>query len=213
VDSSIFDNLDGLLIEPLPSGKRRIRVRVKGDPKTRITLPDGLSNEEFLNAYNAARDGLTCLYRPSAIDALKTRPGFMATIFQMLSIAKLRANRKGWQFALVPSDILGILERQDGRCAISGMMFDINPRPRSGAKRPFCMSIDRLKNSAGYTPENVRITTVIANMSLLNWDVNDFRKMCVAVSKCPALDFEDKKWDTHILQHIDFKDEITHERD
>ncbi len=49
---------DGLLIEPLPSGQTRYRVRVRGDKKRRITLPIGPDHPEFHQIYLAAREGV-----------------------------------------------------------------------------------------------------------------------------------------------------------
>lgn len=47
----------GLLEEQLPSGKVRYRVRVKGDPKTRIRIHCGPDHVEFMRQYLAARQG------------------------------------------------------------------------------------------------------------------------------------------------------------
>jgi hypothetical protein len=172
--------LPGLCVE-----QARIRVRVKGDPTHKITLPDDLDREAFLEAYHAARQGIMTDYRPTTLSVMVRRPGFFATIYNMLSRAKQRARKKGFEFDLATADIIDLLERQDGKCAVSGMQFDIRPHPRKGAKRPFCMSIDRIDNGRGYTKGNVRITTVIVNTALLNWKQEDFWRMCQAVSKEP----------------------------
>lgn len=176
-------SLPGLCIEPLPSGGQRIRVRVKGDRKLKIMLPDGLQDAAFLAAYQAARHGFKTNYRPTTLDVLSRRPGFQGTIFNMLSRAKQRARAKGLQFELSTKDILELLEKQGGKCALSGMKFDIRPHPRKGEKRPFCMSIDRIDNDLGYLKGNVRITTIIVNTARLNWSDEDFRRMCEAVSR------------------------------
>lgn len=47
----------GLLIEPLPSGKLRYRVRVEGEPKRRIRIHCGPKHQDFMRQYLAARRG------------------------------------------------------------------------------------------------------------------------------------------------------------
>ncbi len=50
-------DLPGLLIEAHRNGSPRIRVRVKGNKARRMTLPVGLDHPDFLQHYDAARDG------------------------------------------------------------------------------------------------------------------------------------------------------------
>ncbi len=179
-----------MCIEALPYGGHRIRVRPKGDRALRITIPEGLSDADFLAAYEAAREGKMTDYRPTTLGVMAQRPGYWETLSNLLYRAKQRARKKGFAFDLVMADLVEMLDRQNGRCAVSGMEFDIRPHPRRGEKRPFCMSIDRLDNSRGYTRDNVRITTVIVNTALLTWQEKDFMRMCRAISKkpfCPTL--------------------------
>ncbi|MGN6775971.1 hypothetical protein [Rhizobium sp.] len=181
-------SLPGLCIEALPSGQTRVRVRAENDRTKKLTIPDGLAKEDFLEAYKAARQGIPTMteYRPSNLALISGRPGFWATVYNMLARAKQRARKRGLEFDLATDDIIELLGKQDGRCAVSGMQFDIRRHPRKGAKRPFCMSIDRIDNSQGYIRTNVRITTVIVNTALLNWKQDDFRMMCLAVSRYPT---------------------------
>ncbi|MDF1685310.1 MAG: tyrosine-type recombinase/integrase [Parvibaculaceae bacterium] len=48
----------GLIIEKLPSGNSRIRVRVEGDKTRRIRLHVALDHKDFLEHYRAARQGV-----------------------------------------------------------------------------------------------------------------------------------------------------------
>lgn len=183
-------NLPGLCIEALPSGAKRIRIRTKSDPKVKITIPEGLSDNDFLAAYRAAREGQMTGYRPTTLGIMAQSPGYWETLSKLLYRSKQRAQKKGLEFDLVMTDLVEMLDRQGGRCAVTGMAFDIKPHPKRGEKRPFCMSLDRIENSLGYTKGNVRITTVIANTALLNWREEDFLRMCRAVASrptCPTL--------------------------
>lgn len=187
-----YSQLPGLVIEPLPSGNKRFRVRVEGDHKTRISIPSGLSDDDFRAAYEAARQGIETEYRykPTLAYLLRQKQGFLATVYRMLSRAKLRSQRKGLTFSLTTDDVLAILDDQDGKCAVSGMLFDVRPHPRRGAKQPFNMSLDRIDNRAGYTRQNVRVTTIMVNTARLDWSDADFYKMCAAVVRtgrvCPT---------------------------
>lgn len=51
-----------------------------------------------------------------------------------------------------------------------------------GRKRPYRMSVDRIDRSGGYTPDNIRITTAIAKIALMDWQFSDFLEMRRAVS-------------------------------
>lgn len=50
-------NFPGLIVEPLPSGNKRYRVRVRGKPGKRITLSIDPEHKDFGEAYLAARAG------------------------------------------------------------------------------------------------------------------------------------------------------------
>ncbi len=68
---------DGLVIEPLPSGNSRYRVRVRGDKKRRITLPVGPEHPEFHQIYLAAREGIKVKPSESTSEASKGTVGWL----------------------------------------------------------------------------------------------------------------------------------------
>lgn len=57
VTASMKVDFPGLLIEPLPSGQTRYRVRPRGDPKKRIRIFCAPGQEDFQRQYLAARAG------------------------------------------------------------------------------------------------------------------------------------------------------------
>ena len=65
--------LDGLIVEQLPAGKFRLRVRVKGAANRRLLIPNGLPKYDFMEAYAAARDGIPCTYRPTTLHLLQNK--------------------------------------------------------------------------------------------------------------------------------------------
>jgi len=173
--------LEGLLVEKTPSGETRFRVRVNGDKNVRITIQSWLPEPHFMEAYYNARNGIKTWIDPTPINILRASPNFSLTIDTMLNRSRQRAKIRGYEFSLEREHIIKTLEDQEGVCAVTGVPFDLSQNPNKGQKRPHCMSIDRIHGLAGYTPDNIRITTVIVNMSLLNWRFEDFFEMCQKV--------------------------------
>lgn len=64
--------LKGLLCEPLPSGNKRYRVRVKGNHRKRITLSVTPEDPDFLTHYNLAREGKKVESEPVELDTPHT---------------------------------------------------------------------------------------------------------------------------------------------
>ncbi len=173
-------NLPGLIRQPLPSGNVAYRVRVKVDPKKRIQIPMGLSDEAFLDAYYRARRGEK-VSAQGAMDRLNWSPRLRHTIRTMINMARTRAKERGMPFDISHDDIIEKLEAQGGLCALSKTEFDISAA-EAGKRRKLNMSIDRIDSTGGYTRDNIRITSVMVNMARLNWSDADFVAMCRAVA-------------------------------
>jgi hypothetical protein len=88
---------------------------------------------------------------------VSTRVGALRFRFSM---KKCHARRKGIAFALTFEDFNGLYERQEGRDGYTGqqMSFDFG-QGRSGAT----VSLDRIDNEKGYTPDNVVFCRVDTN--------------------------------------------------
>ena len=73
---------------------------------------------------------------------------------------ELQHTRKnsGFNFALSYEDVLDIWTRQDGRCALSGVVLTHHRGGQVGnTKRDFNASIDRIDPTEGYVPFNVQL--------------------------------------------------------
>lgn len=77
--------------------------------------------------------------------------------------------------AMARADFLRLLMEQDYRCAVSGSYFthDAFDTPTG----PFQPSVDRLDNSRGYDPDNVRIVCLLVNQAMGNWGEEPLRKI------------------------------------
>lgn len=70
------------------------------------------------------------------------------------------SREKNLPLDLGPDTLSAILERQRGKCHWLGLPLDVSIDRRG----PLSPSVDRLDNSRGYTPDNVVLTCVFANL-------------------------------------------------
>lgn len=81
--------------------------------------------------------------------------------------ARKNAARRGIEFDLTREQMIALVKRSEGRCEMSGIVFDHSPG--SGFRRPFAPSLDRVRSSEPYTLNNVRLICVIANLAANEW--------------------------------------------
>lgn len=89
--------------------------------------------------------------------------------------ARKSAKKKDFVFELESEAFLEkIYEEQEGRCAVSGIKFNLERFPDVLVKHPFAPSIDRKLSSGGYTKDNVRLVCVLANFAMNQWGEEPF---------------------------------------
>lgn len=77
--------------------------------------------------------------------------------------SKLKHSRKGThEWALTPDDLMHLWEKQNGKCAVSGMNLTWHVDGRG--HKEFNASIDRINPDAGYTPDNVQLVCYRVNI-------------------------------------------------
>ncbi len=176
-----MQHFPGLMTERLPSGATRYRVRAEKEPRTKITLSVGPEHYDFSRQYHDARAGHSS--RHSGVKRLMETGNILAHVRSMMGGMAYRAKQRGLAVTLTEEDLIGMLEAQGARCAVSGIEFDL--RPLVKGRRPFAPSADRIDNARGYSVGNVRLTCAIINTALADWPLDDFRKMCAAVVARP----------------------------
>lgn len=187
--------LPGMVLERLPSGNHRIRVRVATSVSEKITIPANLPDDQFMEAYKNARNGYRTDPKRTEFDVLSSEKGFKRAIGDMFTGARQRAVLRECACTITREDLIAKVKEQGGLCAVTGMKFSVAPIS-NGKKRPLRMSVDRIDRSGGYTPDNIRITTAIANIAMMDWDFDDFVSMCRAVTdmhgKAPRQSLRDR---------------------
>jgi hypothetical protein len=78
-------------------------------------------------------------------------------------ISNTKSHRKAThEFAITPELLVELWEKQDGRCAISGVILT-HHTDGSGLKE-FNASIDRIDSTQGYIPGNIQLVAYRANV-------------------------------------------------
>lgn len=81
-------------------------------------------------------------------------------VVQMFHTVKCSARTRGLPFILLKSDIIALAEKQDWKCARTGIDLDLTA---GQGTRPFGPSVDRIDNARGYEPGNIQIVCTIYN--------------------------------------------------
>lgn len=103
-------------------------------------------------------------------------------INHLLGECKRRANKFNLSFDLDNNFLNDLYAIQKAKCAITNIDFDLLKVPEFRI-RPWAPSIDRINSSLGYTKDNVRFVCVVVNLSLNQFGLSIFDKMCKAYCK------------------------------
>lgn len=87
---------------------------------------------------------------------------------KLCQMAKSRAGKKDREFNLTPEFLHFLWEEQEGKCAVSGVFFELQYSDDGGPHKDG-PSLDRIDASLGYTRDNVRLVTYHVNTALSNF--------------------------------------------
>ena len=139
------------------------------------SLPD-ISDPSFEEAYNAAiRDwqngaGIKGRIRLAPVD-------WVAFLKSRMEASRKRSVKQGVPFTICNGWLDSQLKEQGNRCAITGLKFRVDRDKHA----PFAPSVDRIKGSLGYTPENCRIVCYIANCARNQFTDDDLLTMACGI--------------------------------
>ena len=112
---------------------------------------------------------------------IQSSPELMSAVRKIVRKSRERAKVKSLSFNLTEQSVLGIIEAQNGKCALTGIEFSTQ-NSDEGRRLPFAPSADRLDNAKGYTHDNIRIVCVIANLARGDFSDAEFIAMCNGVA-------------------------------
>ena len=112
--------------------------------------------------------------------ARKTYTTLKGQLRHRAKAARARAVRFQLPFNIDADYLLELWEKQDGKCALSGIPFVLSDGSGS-RKQPFRPSVDRIRPTRGYVRGNVRLVATIVNFGMNKWGLKDFLIMCRAV--------------------------------
>ena len=96
-----------------------------------------------------------------------------------ISDSRKRARKAGMEWDLCEQQLVELLDRQKGRCAMSGVLLDAN---KSGSNPLFYVSIDRIDNGKGYTIDNVQLTCRGVNYMKNRWTDEQAMELLIAIA-------------------------------
>ena len=145
----------------------------------RIRLPDNYGEPSFWAAVKQAECGelpARLPYRKFYTFDRRRKGNVGQAIERSLKGAARRAKNRGYMFDLDFEWVVEQIERQDFRCALSGIAFFCDDS-RAGARNPYAPSLDRIDCSRGYSRDNVRVILFGLNIMLSNWGEDVFRRV------------------------------------
>lgn len=91
-----------------------------------------------------------------------------------------RCKKRGQEIEFDLDYLEELFHKQEGRCAMTGLVFDLLSSSRIKKFRPFSVSVDRVDSTKGYTKDNIRLVCVAFNLALNAFGEEIFHKMARA---------------------------------
>ncbi len=155
-----------------------LEAATAGARSMRLDAPDLQEAERQAQALAGAWKALIAANAVS-----KERSPILNHIRVMLSNARTRARRMGAPMLLGSEDVTAMLVAQGFRCAVSGLPFDLVSKPVGAYYSPWRPSLDRIDRSLGYTVNNVRVVSIIANWAMGEWGEDHLIRLAKAVTR------------------------------
>lgn len=96
----------------------------------------------------------------------------------MFSNIRLRASERGLDYSIGVQDILDLFEKQEMKCALSGIPFCMDfTKPKA-----YGPSIDRIDCTKGYHKDNIRLVLFAVNVGLSNFGTDVYTEICRSVA-------------------------------
>jgi hypothetical protein len=93
---------------------------------------------------------------------------------------KLAGSQRGKECSIVKEDLLELWYKQEGKCALSGIIME---NMINGGYNIFNTSVDRIDTSKGYVKENIRLVCNKVNIMRSNMRDEELLMFCKAIVK------------------------------
>lgn len=100
---------------------------------------------------------------------------------KILGRTQRRARACGFAIDIDLDFLHALWRAQEGRCAVSGITFSDEYHRHAFVKTPLEPSLDRIDSRGGYTKENVRLVSMIANFAMGQWGTDVLRRLAHGV--------------------------------
>ena len=103
-----------------------------------------------------------------------------AALLRQLAMSAARRGRKRWGEAqphVDPAHVALLWVRQEGRCAVSGLLFSDERFEGALVKRPYRASIDRIDPCLPYLEGNMRLVCTAVNFGMGQWGDEVLRRI------------------------------------
>ena len=140
-------------------------VKIKNDPilnKQRLYRDNDLASKRYIKR--------EIKFDNSPIDIC-----YVDFLSRLIKNAKSRSKQEKISWNLDLQFIIDLYHKQNGKCALTDITFNLN---KYGKKRAFAPSIDRINCNNGYSKDNVRIVCLIVNLALNDFGDEAFKIMC-----------------------------------
>lgn len=95
-------------------------------------------------------------------------PSEIGSLKRIWQSAKHNAKMRGMAFEITTEDVMTSYRKNHGKCAVTGIPFDMSKYKGGQGRRPWVPSIDRIDSAKPYTTDNIRIVCVATNLAM-NW--------------------------------------------
>ncbi|MBN9559767.1 MAG: winged helix-turn-helix domain-containing protein [Alphaproteobacteria bacterium] len=101
----------------------------------------------------------------------------------LVNAANSRNRARGSSEIFSMADLAAAWEACGGRCAFSGLPFNLQLVGDGQAKRPFAPSLDRIDRHKPYQKDNVRLVVAVANFAMNAWGDEPVLQMASALHR------------------------------
>lgn len=107
-------------------------------------------------------------------------------LYNVIDAIKQRAKKKGYKLDFDLEYLVFLYEKQQGKCALTGIEFNLSNQTRSKRFRPYSVSIDRIDSNKGYSKKNIRLVCVAFNLALNAFGEGVFEKIAKGYLACKS---------------------------